>query len=75
MTFYDTGLGACGEYDDGTQVDIVALAVDIMGPLSNTNPLCGKTITISHNGKTITATVKDKCMGCVSLTSCPNTRL
>jgi expansin (peptidoglycan-binding protein) len=37
-----------------------------MGPLSNTNPYCGKTITIkcSSTGKTTTATVVDKCMGC-----------
>ncbi|PGH28346.1 hypothetical protein GX50_08915 [[Emmonsia] crescens] len=35
-----------------------------MGDLSNTNPLCGKTVTIKFRGKTATATVKDKCMGC-----------
>jgi hypothetical protein len=68
MTFYDTGLGSCGDTDDGTVEDIVALAHGIMGPLSNTNPLCGKTITVSYGGKTVKATVKDKCMGCVSFT-------
>jgi expansin (peptidoglycan-binding protein) len=37
-----------------------------MGPLSNTNPYCGMTITIQciSTGKTTTATVVDKCMGC-----------
>jgi hypothetical protein len=35
-----------------------------MGPSSNNNPMCGKTITIKANGKTAQATVKDKCMGC-----------
>jgi hypothetical protein len=36
-----------------------------MGSQSNGNPLCGKTITItSSSGKSTTATVKDKCMGC-----------
>ncbi|KAJ4143957.1 hypothetical protein NW765_001109 [Fusarium oxysporum] len=35
-----------------------------MGELSNSNPMCGKTITIKANGKTCQATVADKCMGC-----------
>jgi hypothetical protein len=37
-----------------------------MGPLSNDNPYCGKTITITciATGQTTTATVVDKCMGC-----------
>jgi rare lipoprotein A (peptidoglycan hydrolase) len=37
-----------------------------MGPLSNDNPYCGKTITITctATGKTTTAVVVDKCMGC-----------
>jgi hypothetical protein len=35
-----------------------------MGSQSNGNPMCGKTITIHGGGKTTTATVKDKCMGC-----------
>ena len=35
-----------------------------MGTQSNGNPFCDKTISVSANGKTITATVRDKCMGC-----------
>ena len=35
-----------------------------MGTQSNGNPYCGLTITIKCNGKTTTATVVDKCMGC-----------
>ena len=40
-----------------------------MGTASNiggvaSNPYCGKTITITNGGKTTTATVVDKCMGC-----------
>jgi hypothetical protein len=37
-----------------------------MGPKYYDNPYCGKTITITciTTGKTTTATVADKCMGC-----------
>lgn len=30
----------------------------------NVNPWCGKKVTVTMNGKSITATIKDKCMGC-----------
>ncbi|EQL01169.1 Non-Catalytic module family expansin [Ophiocordyceps sinensis CO18] len=33
---------------------------------SNGNPMCGQKITIHANGKTTTATVRDKCMGCAA---------
>jgi hypothetical protein len=38
----------------------------MMGSSSNSNPYCGKTITVvcSATKKTTTATVVDKCMGC-----------
>jgi expansin (peptidoglycan-binding protein) len=45
---------------------VVAISADQMGAQSNGNPMCGKTITINANGKTTTATVKDKCPGCAS---------
>jgi hypothetical protein len=66
ITYYEAGLGACGLTNDGTTDKVVALPHVLMGPLSNTNPYCGKTITIkcSSTGKTTTATVVDKCMGC-----------
>lgn len=65
ITYYDAGLGACG----GTNVNsdkIVALPHGLMGTQSNGNPYCGKTITITCDatGKSTTATVVDKCMGC-----------
>jgi len=31
------------------------------------NPYCGKMITVSYGGKTTTAKVVDKCMGCDTL--------
>lgn len=66
LTWYTIGLGACGEDDTGKDMTdpIVALSYLLMGTESNDNPYCGKTITISYGGKTATATVKDKCMGC-----------
>jgi len=38
-----------------------------MGPLSNTNPYCGKSVTLynPNSGTTVKATVQDKCEGCV----------
>ncbi|KAM0432407.1 hypothetical protein ACHAPT_004951 [Fusarium lateritium] len=66
FTYYDIGMGACGEDDSGKDdtENIVALSHLLMGTVSNGNPMCGKTITIKANGKTTTAVVKDKCMGC-----------
>ncbi|KAH7149276.1 RlpA-like double-psi beta-barrel-protein domain-containing protein-containing protein [Dactylonectria estremocensis] len=66
ITFYDLGMGACG-WDDsgkGSTDNIVAISHLVMGTQSNGNPMCGQTITIKSNGKTTTATVRDKCMGC-----------
>ena len=66
ITYYAVGLGACGKDDSGkdNSANIVALSKDMMGTQSNSNPMCGKTITIYANGKSTTATVRDKCMGC-----------
>lgn len=46
--------------------NIVAISKDKMGTQSNGNPMCGQKITIHANGKTTTATVRDKCMGCAA---------
>ncbi|KAF4954799.1 hypothetical protein FSARC_12016 [Fusarium sarcochroum] len=67
FTYYTIGLGACGGPSVAGQdedISIVALSHLLMGEESNNNPMCGKTITIKANGKTTTAVVKDKCMGC-----------
>ena len=65
ITYYDTGLGACGITSTNDQ-KVVALPHGFMGTLSNDNPYCGRTIAIKCDttGKTSTATVVDKCMGC-----------
>ncbi|KAL2890168.1 Allergen Asp f 7 -like protein [Ceratocystis lukuohia] len=68
LTYYDLGMGACGFDDSGKdETDyIIAISKDLMGTQSNGNPYCGKTATITGNGKTITATIRDKCMGCTT---------
>jgi gentisate 1,2-dioxygenase len=44
----------------------IALPYEFMGTLSNSNPYCGKSLTLLNptTGKTVQATVGDKCMGC-----------
>ncbi|GKT50397.1 allergen Asp f 7 [Colletotrichum spaethianum] len=66
LTYYAVGLGACGEDDSGKDQteNIVAISHLVMGTQSNGNPYCGKKVKITVNGKSTTATVKDKCMGC-----------
>ncbi|KAM3505596.1 hypothetical protein MY10362_002866 [Beauveria mimosiformis] len=66
ITYYAVGPGACGPDDTGKDNthDIAALSSELMGPLSNNNPMCGKTIRIFANGKSVKATVRDKCPSC-----------
>lgn len=66
LTYYAVGMGSCGVDDSGkdNSENIVAISSDLMGTQSNGNPMCGKTITIFANGKSTTATVRDKCPGC-----------
>jgi hypothetical protein len=66
ITYYTAGLGACGWTNDGDTENVVALPYELMGTQSNGNPYCGQYITIqcTATGKTTTAKVVDKCMGC-----------
>lgn len=66
ITYYGGGLGACGVNVDPAGNGI-ALPYEFMGTLSNSNPYCGKTLTIYNpaTGQSAQATVMDKCMGCV----------
>ncbi|CAI7629219.1 unnamed protein product [Penicillium viridicatum] len=64
ITFYDTATtitnpSSCGNTNDGSVEDVLALPHGIM-----TDSDCGKTVTIEYNGQTATGTVVDKCMGC-----------
>ncbi|KAH9884864.1 barwin-like endoglucanase [Xylariomycetidae sp. FL2044] len=67
MTYYAPGLGACGEMNTASDA-IVAVAPAQYGSDANPNnaAVCGEMIRISYNGKTATATVRDKCPECAS---------
>jgi len=66
-TFFETGLGACGITNTDTDF-IVAVSMIRFDAVStgnsNTNPLCGKKVSISFGGATATATIVDRCVGC-----------
>jgi hypothetical protein len=64
ITFYDTATtstnpSSCGNTNDGTTENVLALPHGIMKDGD-----CGKTVTITYNGQTATGTIVDKCMGC-----------
>lgn len=67
VTHWDGGLGACGWNVDTNSDMEIALPFEFMGTLSNTNPYCGRSVTLYNptSGTTVQATVGDKCMGCV----------
>ncbi|KNZ45443.1 uncharacterized protein VP01_8106g1 [Puccinia sorghi] len=58
-TFYDPGLGACGN-TNGPNDFIVALNQDQY----QANKWCGKKIKITSGGKSTFATIQDECPGC-----------
>jgi len=69
-TFYGTGLGACGITNTDTDY-ICAVSKDLFdgfegytGGNPNANPICGKKLTATYKGKTVSVTVTDRCVGC-----------
>jgi expansin (peptidoglycan-binding protein) len=65
MTYYAVGLGSCGWNDAERKSDyIIAMNAPVMGAQSNGNPMCGRKVEISYNGKTIVGEVRDKCPEC-----------
>jgi len=69
-TWYDVtvGAGSCGFPVASSSSAVVAMSVHDMnnGANSNSNPLCGKTITINYGGATHSAQVYDSCEGCAA---------
>jgi len=64
MTYYEVGLGACGQDDSGKgdTHNIVAMSAELMG---NSNSMCGRKVYIQgKDGQTVEATVRDKCPSC-----------
>jgi hypothetical protein len=74
ITYYGTGLGACGITNVDT--DYIAAASYLLFDTypgynydggsgnPNNNPLCGKKATLTYQGKTVTVTITDRCAGC-----------
>ncbi|KAI5359917.1 putative RlpA-like domain superfamily protein [Septoria linicola] len=68
LTWYDVGMGACGKTNVASD-PVIAIPEAIFDSYStgnpNTNPLCGKTITITgKDGSKFTGIVVDRCPGC-----------
>lgn len=68
VTWYNTGLGACGIWNnDGQMVAAIGWKVfDKYTPNGNPNKnkLCGKTAKVTFRGKTISVKIVDRCAGC-----------
>jgi len=69
-TYYETGLGACGVTNNDGQ-NIVAMSKLLFdtypgynGVNPNQNPICGKKLTAHYQGKSVTCTIMDRCVGC-----------
>jgi len=68
-TFTTFGLGSCGLTNDNSQL-VVGVSTgffnDFPGATTNpnNNPICGKKITASFGGKSVTVEIVDKCTGC-----------
>ncbi|KAG6882289.1 hypothetical protein C0993_011232 [Termitomyces sp. T159_Od127] len=67
---YSTGLGACGivNHDSDHIVAVSHFLFDAFpgynGINPTTNPVCGKQISVSYQGKSVIVTVADCCEGC-----------
>ncbi|KAG1738335.1 uncharacterized protein EDB91DRAFT_1018697, partial [Suillus paluster] len=63
FTFYDVGLGACGQYSSPGDFVYRRPQRPPIGA-GFPGPECFKSITITYGGKTAQATIMDECMGC-----------
>ncbi|WP_329790474.1 cysteine/serine endopeptidase inhibitor [Lentzea sp. DG1S-22] len=65
--YNDAGYGACGtQINAATEMLVAAPAALWTSPNPNNDPLCRKSIRVTHNGRTITVPIKDKCPSCPS---------
>lgn len=74
-TFYTPGLGACGFTNNESEL-VAAVPFGLWdavpgytGGNPNNNPICGKFIKVSYQGKSVRCKVVDECMGCNIKTS------
>ncbi|KAL7931828.1 RlpA-like double-psi beta-barrel-containing domain-containing protein [Trichoderma chlorosporum] len=59
ITFYNTGLGACGFFNND-QESVVAVSA----ALFDSQSVCGRSISVAFNGRSVTAQIVDRCAGC-----------
>ncbi|SDL96200.1 Rare lipoprotein A (RlpA)-like double-psi beta-barrel [Lentzea albidocapillata subsp. violacea] len=65
--YNDAGYGACGtRINAATELLVAAPAALWTTPNPNNDPLCRKSIRVTHKGRTITVRIKDKCPSCAS---------
>ncbi|KAJ3805711.1 RlpA-like double-psi beta-barrel-protein domain-containing protein-containing protein [Lentinula aff. lateritia] len=69
VTYYTPGLGACGIVNTSAQLvaAIGHIAFDSYPGATanpNTNPICGKKVTASYGGHSVTVEIVDRCVGC-----------
>ncbi|KAI0343388.1 barwin-like endoglucanase [Trametopsis cervina] len=69
-TWFNTGLGACGINSNDAQF-VVAISQSLYdtwpgysGGNPNNNPVCGRSLIATYQGRQVTATVVDRCTGC-----------
>ncbi|KAH8091700.1 RlpA-like double-psi beta-barrel-protein domain-containing protein-containing protein [Cristinia sonorae] len=68
-TYYAPGLGACGKWNSGSDM-IMAASREVFDTFPgatanpNKNPICGREVTATYQGKTIKVKVVDRCAGC-----------
>ncbi|KAF8507575.1 expansin family protein [Hysterangium stoloniferum] len=69
-TFYATGLGACGIVNADTEyiAAVSKLLYDVVpgyfGTNPNNNPICGKKVKATYQGKSVTVVITDRCEAC-----------
>jgi hypothetical protein len=69
-TYYGTGLGSCGITN--TDSDKIAAVSHLLydnypgynGVNPNDNPICGKQVKATYQGKSVTVTITDRCVAC-----------
>ncbi|UKZ52631.1 hypothetical protein TrVGV298_006412 [Trichoderma virens] len=59
ITFYNTGLGACGFFNNDEEY-----VVAVSAALFDSQSVCGRSISVNFNGRSVNAQVVDRCAGC-----------
>ena len=68
FTWYNTGLGACGQWNNDGDLIVAMNAAQFDANTPNGNPnnnwWCNRQIRISYQGRTVDARIVDRCPGC-----------